>query len=38
MEKKNYDETTVGQSKCRCDAATHCLINLQLIGYSYLKY
>ena len=36
--KSIYVETTLGQSKCRCQAATNCLINLQLIGYSYLKY
>ena len=30
--------TTLGQSKSRWHAATHCLINLELMGYSYLKY
>ena len=33
-----YEKTTLGESKCRCHATTHCLINLQLIGYRYLKY
>ena len=33
-----YEETTLGQSKYRCHAVTNCLINLQLIGYSNLKY
>ena len=28
----------IKESKCRCHADTNCLINLQLIVYSYLKY